>query len=316
MERIKFRNMEISPVGIGTAAWGTGINGGDQMYGTRMSENTLTYMFRSAIAQDINLFDTSPAFGTSEDALGYASKFNKNVLFSTKFLPGRFQRRNALRKSVESSMASLGTYSLDFFGLQAPIDIDKWTAEIISLLDEGTVRNVGVSNFNLAEVKKTQFILEKAGYSLSYVQRHHSIVTHTKEDEDILEWCKKNDALFMAYMVLEQGALVNRYSNASMFDNRTFRSRIYNRTVMDSLRPLKSIMHDMAESYGVSDSQIAIAWSIGRGTLPIIGVTRSSHIGSIVSATELIIDEDDIEILDNAARSVKVDIKGFWELER
>lgn len=316
VERLKFRNTEISPVGIGTAAWGTGINGGDQMYGSKISENTLTYMFRSAIAQDINLFDTSPAFGTSEETLGYASRFNKNVLFSTKFLPGIFQRRSALRKSAENSLAALGTDSLDFFGLQAPTDIDKWTAEVIPLLDDGTVKNVGVSNFNISEVKKAQFILEKSGHSLSYVQKHHSIASHTEKDDEILEWCKKNDALFMAYMVLEQGALTYKYSNSSMFDSRTIRSDIYNRPVMESLKPLKSAIHKMAESYSVSDAQIAIAWSLGRGTLPIIGITKSSHIGGIVSATGLIMDEDDIEILNNTSKSVKVDIKGFWEPER
>jgi aryl-alcohol dehydrogenase-like predicted oxidoreductase len=313
---IKFRGMEISPVGIGTAAWGGGINGGDQMYGSRLSANDLSYIFRSAVSQDINVFDTSPAFGTSETALGYASKSNQSVHFSTKFVPSSFQRRNALRKSAEQSIATLGIDSLDFFGIQMPIDIDKWTKELIPLLDDGTIKNAGVSNFNLSEIKKAQFILERAGHSLSYVQSHYSIVSHSERDEGLIDWCKENDALFFAYMVLEQGALTRRYSTSSMFESRSYRASLYNRSLMNSLTPLKVQMQKLSDSYSVSDAQIAIAWSIGRGAIPIIGVTRPSHVGGIVSALDLILDEDDMQMLEDTADSIKIKIRGFWELDR
>lgn len=316
MNSIKFRGMEVSPIGIGTAAWGGGINGGDQMYGSRLSANDLSYIFRSAVSQDINFFDTSPAFGTSETALGYASKSNQSVHFSTKFVPSSFQRRNALRKSAEHSMAILGVDSLNFFGIQAPIDIDKWTKELIPLLDNGTIKNAGVSNFNLSEIKKTQFILERAGHSLSYVQSHYSIVSNSERDKGIIDWCEENDALFFAHMVLEQGALTRKYSTSSMFESRSYRASLYNRSLMNSLAPLKMRMQKLSDSYSVSDAQIAIAWSVGRGAIPIIGVTRASQVEGVVSALDLILDEDDMEMLENTANSLKVKIRGFWELDR
>lgn len=316
VKSIKFRGMEISPVGIGTAAWGGGINGGDQMYGSRLSANDLSYIFRSAVSQDINIFDTSPAFGTSETALGYASKSNQSVHFSTKFVPSSFQRRNALRKSAEQSMTALGVNSLDFFGIQMPVDVEKWTKELIPLLDDGIIKNAGVSNFNLSEIKQAQSILEKAGHSISYAQNHYSIVSHSERDEGIIEWCKENDALFFAYMVLEQGALTRRYSASSMFESRSYRARLYTRSLMSALTPLKVQMQKLSDSYSVSDSQIAIAWSVGRGAIPIIGVTRSSHIGGVVSALDLILDEDDMQMLEDTANSLKIKVSGFWELDR
>ncbi|HKM14030.1 MAG TPA: aldo/keto reductase [Candidatus Methanomethylophilaceae archaeon] len=316
MDSIKFRGMEVSPIGIGTAAWGGGINGGDQMYGSRLSANDLSYIFRTAVAQDINFFDTSPAFGTSETALGYASKSNQSVHFSTKFVPSSFQRRNALRKSAEHSMSILGVDSLNFFGIQMPIDVDKWVKELIPLLDDGTIKNAGVSNFNLSEIKKAQFILERAGHSLSYVQSHYSIVSNSERDEGIIDWCKENDALFFAYMVLEQGALTRKYSTSSMFESKSYRASLYNRTLMNSLAPLKMQMQKLSDSYSVSDAQIAIAWSVGRGAIPIVGVTRSSQIKGVVTALDLILDEDDMQMLEDTANSIKIKIRGFWELDR
>lgn len=286
------------------------------MYGSRLSANDLSYIFRTAVAQDINFFDTSPAFGTSETALGYASKSNQSVHFSTKFVPSTFQRRNALRKSAEHSMATLGVNSLNFFGIQMPMDVDKWVKELIPLLEDGTVKNVGVSNFNLSEIKKAQFILERAGHSLSYVQSHYSIVSHSEREEGIIDWCENNDALFFAHMVLEQGALTRKYSTSSMFESKSYRASLYNRTLMNSLAPLKMQMQKLSDSYSVSDAQIAIAWSICRGAIPIIGVTRSSQINGIVSALDLILDEDDMQLLEDTANATKVRIRGFWELDR
>lgn len=307
--------MDISPVGIGTAAWGGGINGGGQMYGRSISANELSYIFRQAVAQGVNLFDTSPAFGTSETALGYASRSNKSINFSTKFVPSGLQTKKALRRSASNSMEALGKNAIDFYGIQTPADVKKWTAELIPLLDEGIVKNVGVSNHNLDEIVQAQKILEKAGHSLAYVQNHYSIISHEEKDEGIIDWCRDNNALFFAYMVLEQGALTRRYSSVSPFNPGTYRGRIYNLQVMNALSPLKTEMGKLADSYCVSDSQIAIAWSVGRGAIPVVGVTRSSHIGGIVSALDLSLDEDDLNHLEDTANSINVDIKGFWELE-
>ena len=315
VKSIRFRGMDISPVGIGTAAWGGGINGGGQMYGSSISANELSYIFRQASAQGIDLFDTSPAFGTSETALGYASRTNRSVKFSTKFIPSGFQTKKAMRRSAMNSMEALGTNVLDFYGVQTPADVNKWTSELIPLLDEGLVKNVGVSNHNLNQIIQAQEVLEKAGHSLAYVQNHYSIISHEERDEGIIDWCRENNALFFAYMVLEQGALTRRYSSSSLFDPGTYRGRIYNQQVMNALSPLKAEMEKLADSYCVSDSQIAIAWSIGRGAIPIVGVTRSSHIGGIISALEFTMDDDDLQHLENTAESIKVDIKGFWELE-
>lgn len=312
---IRFRGMDISPVGIGTAAWGGGINGGGQMYGSSLSANELSYIFRQSVAQGINLFDTSPAFGTSETALGFASRANKSVKFSTKFVPTSFQTRKALRKSAVNSASALGIDAIDFYGVQTPADVDRWTRELIPLLDDGTVKNVGISNHNLKQIVRAQEILEKAGHSIAYVQNHYSLISHEERGEGIIDWCKDNNALFMSYMVLEQGALTRRYSNSSLFNSGTYRGHTYGLQVMNALSPLKSEMEKLADSYSVSDAQIAIAWCVGRGAIPIVGVTRSSHISGVVSALDLILDDDDLQHLEETAESIKVDIRGFWESE-
>lgn len=117
-------------------------------------------------------------------------------------------------------------------------------------------------------------------------------------------------------MVLEQGALTRRYSTSSMFESRSYRALLYDRSLMSSLAPLKMQMQKLSDSYSVSDAQIAIAWCVGSGAIPIVGVTRASQVKGIVSALDLILDEDDVQMLEETANSLKIKIRGFWELDR
>jgi len=314
VKSIRFRGMDISPVGIGTAAWGGGINGGGQMYGSSISANELSYIFRQASAQGIDLFDTSPAFGTSETALGYASRTNRSVKFSTKFIPSGFQTKKAMRRSAMNSMEALGTNVLDFYGVQTPADVNKWTSELIPLLDEGLVKNVGVSNHNLNQIIQAQEVLEKAGHSLAYVQNHYSIISHEERDEGIIDWCRENNALFFAYMVLEQGALSGKYDTKHPMPAGSARAETYN-PVLDKLEILNAELKKLAEKYGVGPAQIPVAWAIAKGTLPIIGVTKENQVLDAVKAANVTLTADETAELEKVADSLELNVIRMWEKE-
>ena len=69
------------------------------------------------------------------------------------------------------------------------------------------MKNVGVSNHNLSEIKRANEILGKQGFRISAVQNHFSLLNCSSESSGILDYCRENDITFFAYMVLEQGAL-------------------------------------------------------------------------------------------------------------
>lgn len=69
------------------------------------------------------------------------------------------------------------------------------------------MKNVGVSNHNLSEIKRANEILGEQGFRISAVQNHFSLLNRSSESSGILDYCRENDITFFAYMVLEQGAL-------------------------------------------------------------------------------------------------------------
>lgn len=114
-------------------------------------------------------------------------------------------------------------------------------------------------------------------------------------------------------MVLEQGALSGKYNASNPFKSKTRRGETFNIEVLKKLESLIDVMKEFGEKYEVEVAQIAIAWAIAKGTVPIIGVTKESHIDGAVSAINVKLEPDDIIILEKVVSDTGISIRGSWE---
>lgn len=147
--------LEVSEIGLGTWALGSGIYG-------KVEEDAPGRLVKGAIDHGVNFFDTAPLYGTkevdgvSETILGEAlANQRDSVIISTKFgrtssdvIPGRFYAREA-RASCEASLRRIGVDALDVFFFHSPftpeeIHDDVWD-ELSQLKDEGKIRFIGHS---------------------------------------------------------------------------------------------------------------------------------------------------------------------------
>ncbi|WP_258043314.1 aldo/keto reductase [Paenibacillus peoriae] len=101
--------------------------------------------------------------------------------------------------------------------------------------------------------------------------------------------------VFFSYMVLEQGALTDKYSTQHPFPSGTRRGEAFNSEVLVKLESLIQVMREIGNRYNASTAQIAIAWSIAKGTVPIIGVTRLGHIEDAIKATEITLTAEEFQ---------------------
>jgi aryl-alcohol dehydrogenase-like predicted oxidoreductase len=114
-------------------------------------------------------------------------------------------------------------------------------------------------------------------------------------------------------MVLEQGALTGKYNTNNPFKSKTRRGEAFNIEVLKKLEDLIDVMGKMGKKYEVEPAQIAIAWAIAKGTVPIIGVTKESHIDGALSASNVKLEVNDINTLEKVAMNTGIAIKGSWE---
>ena len=120
---------------------------------------------------------------------------------------------------------------------------------------------------------------------------------------------------FFAYMVLEQGALTGAFSSKNPFPENSLRSKHISAEELDALQPLMDVMAEMGKKYNATNSQIAIAWALAKGTLPIVGATKLHHVDSVVGALEVELTAEEIELLEKTAAATGVRKVGVWEKE-
>lgn len=304
-------------IALGTWSWGTGAAGGDQVFGNHLEAEDLKPVFEEAMKRGLSLWDTATVYGmgASESILGsFTRSYNREeVIISTKFTPqiaGMYG--DSMEQMCDASLKRFDTDYIDLYWIHNPADVEHWTPELITLLKKGKVKSVGVSNHNLAELKRANEILLAGGFKVSAVQNHYSLLYRSSEEAGILDYCRENDIVFFSYMVLEQGVLTGKYNSNNPLPQGSGRGETYNK-ILPQLDILLSVMKEIADKRNATVSQIAIAWAIAKHTLPIIGVTKTKYISETVAAASINLTGEEMALLENLAAKTGVDTKGSWE---
>lgn len=304
-------------IALGAWSWGAGAAGGDQVFGSHLFEDDLKPVFDAAFKCGLNLWDTAAVYGegTSERILGSFVKdvARERVILSTKFTPQiASDSPEAMREMLEGSKKRLHTDVIDVYWIHNPMDVERWTPMLIPLAQSGQIKSIGVSNHNLAEIKRANEILGAAGLKVSAVQNHFSLLHRSSERAGILDYCKENGITFYAYMVLEQGALSGKYDTRHPFPEGSDRARCYG-PILPQLEKLIEKLRQIGGRYNASPAQIATAWAIAKGTLPIIGVTKVGQVEDAAKAAEITLSAEEVSELEALGDAANVNTLREWE---
>ena len=302
-------------IALGAWAWGN-----DGTFGGDITAESLRPIFDTAMANGLNLWDTAYAYGmgTSEKVLaGFLKGLERNAyLVSDKFTPQCANGKpTAMADMIEMQLQLMELDQFDIYWIHNVWDAPHWTEELAKYFEgKDNVPLLGVSNHNLAEIKQANEILKSHGLKLSAVQNHYSLINRSSEDSGILDYCRENDITFFAYMVLEQGALSGKYDTSHPMPEGSARAETYN-PVLDKLEVLNAELKKLADKYHVGPAQIPVAWAIAKGTLPIIGVTKTGHVEDAVRAANVALTAEETAELERVADSLELNVIRFWEKE-
>lgn len=300
-------------IAMGAWAWGDK----DGYFGNTMVEEQFRPVFGKALEEGLNLWDTATAYsnGESERIVGsLANSFGReNVIISTKFTPQMAAMYgNSVENMCNASLERMGLDYIDIYWIHNPIGAPEYTKQLIPLLKSGKVKSVGVSNHNLAQIKEADGILRAAGYRISAVQNHFSLLNRSSESSGIIDYCKQNDIIFFGYMVLEQGALTGKYDSAHPFPAGSARAQVFN-PILPQLDGVISCLKEVAAAHGVSVSQVSEAYAIAKGVLPIVGVTKEYQVEEAAQTTKIQLTAEEVAALESAADKSGVTSVQFWE---
>ena len=303
-------------IALGAWAWGN-----DGTFGNNFTADSLRPIFDTAMKNGLNLWDTAYAYGmgTSEKVLaGFIKDIpRESVIVSDKFTPqcADASSPTAMKDMIEMQLDLMELDRFDIYWIHNVWNAPNWTEELAKYFEgKDNVPLLGVSNHNLAEIKQANEILKSHGLKLSAVQNHYSLINRSSEASGILDYCRENDITFFAYMVLEQGALSGKYDTSHPMPEGSARAETYN-PVLDKLEVLNAELKKLADKYHVGPAQIPVAWAIAKGTLPIIGVTKTGHVEDAVKAANVALTAEETAELERVADNLELNVIRFWEKE-
>lgn len=301
--------LQISPMGIGTWAWG------DRFfwaYGDTHSVDDVEATFKFCLEAGFNFFDTASIYGFGQNERVFAQlleKTDQKLIVASKLfpLPWRATETSILR-GVEGSVKRLGYKPIDLYQQHWPIpplSIEKWMSAFAKAHEEGLIRAIGGSNFNLDRMDRAIAELEKHGLHLSSNQVHFSLLHRTPEFNGILDTCRNRGITLLAYSPLGQGLLTGKYQPGGPRPKGMM--RLGGEKLIQQLQPLIGEMRRIGEKHGdKTPAQVAINWVLCKGAIPLVGAKNARQAKENRGALGWSLSEEEVSILDKASEGVQI----------
>ena len=302
-------DLYLSPLGIGTWAWGDRLVWG--YGGQSYSDADLRAAFDSALDAGINWFDTAELYGfpthQSEKLLGrFIRESGRPAIVASKFMPApwRFSATQFFA-ALDASLKALGLPKIDLYQIHWPFSsLDRWTDAQIKAVQAGLIRAVGVSNYNADQMQHAHDRFAAHNIPLASNQVHYSLLTRNPERNGVLKACKERGISLIAYSPLEMGLLTGKYTPENA--PKGIRSRQYSAAYLASIQTLIGHLRSIGAAHGgKSPSQVALNWTICKGTLPIPGAKNIRQAAENNGALGWRLSDAEVALLDSESEKVE-----------
>lgn len=270
-------DVQVSRIGVGAWAWGDRLYWG---YGRTYGEDDLRAAFAAAHAAGVNWFDTAEiyGFGRSEELLGRFLPGGAPTVVASKFMPFPWRLgRASLRDALRGTLRRLGIERIDLYQVHwpmPPVPIETWMDALAEAVQLGHVRAVGVSNYNVSQMRRAHAQLGRRGIPLASNQVHYNLLERSPERSGLLETCRELGVTLIAYSPLAQGLLTGKYSKASPPPGiRAARLRAR----LGKAEPVVAALREIGDAHGRTPGQVALNWLICKGTVAIPGAKNAQQ---------------------------------------
>jgi aryl-alcohol dehydrogenase-like predicted oxidoreductase len=304
--------LEITRIGFG--AWAIGGGGYEFGWGDQDDDASIAAI-RRALELGVNWIDTAAVYGLgrSERVVGraLAGLGERPLIFTKASLiddgAGRVVHdlsRDSIRREVEASLARLQLDAIDLYQIHWPVpdrDIEEGWSAFAELKDEGLVRHIGVSNFDVEQLRRIQSIAP-----VETLQPPYSLVAREVEAE-ILPFAEREGIGVIVYSPMGSGLLTGKMSRERLArlpadDWRRRDARFAEPQLSEGLAIVERLS-TVAGRLGVSEGAVAVAWTLHNPAVDgaIVGFRAPEQVDAIVAAAGLELGEDDLAELEGGS---------------
>jgi aryl-alcohol dehydrogenase-like predicted oxidoreductase len=298
-------DMDITPIGFGS--WAIGGGNWEFAWGPQDEREAIAAIER-AVDLGMNWIDTAAVYGLghSEELVGQAIRgmsqkplvFTKcSMIWDDNRQIHRSLKAASVRRECEASLKRLGVDAIDLYQIHWPNpaeDIEEGWQTLARLKEQGKVRWIGVSNFNVDQMRRAQAIAP-----ISSLQPPYSLLNRGVEDE-ILIFCAENNIGVIVYSPMASGMLTGamtreRIANFPADDWRR-RNAEYREPRLSRNLALADALRAIGERHGLSAGEVAIAWTLRHPAVTgaIVGGRNGRQVEGIIGAGDFTLSEREI----------------------
>jgi aryl-alcohol dehydrogenase-like predicted oxidoreductase len=288
-------NLHITPIGFG--AWAIGGGGWEFAWGAQDDRESIAAI-REALDTGINWIDTAAVYG-----LGHSEEVVARALEGIRDRPYVFTKcsmvwddhqkishslkADSIRRECEASLRRLRVDAIDLYQIHWPDpdeEIEEGWAAMAALQREGKVRNIGVSNFNVAQMKRAQAIAP-----ITSLQPRYSLV-HREIEEEILPFVARENIGVIAYSPMASGLLTGAMTPeriaAMPADDWRKGHRDFREPQLSRNLQLVRLLRAIGTQHGRSPGEVAVAWVLRDPTVTgaIVGARQPEQVRGLSGA--------------------------------
>jgi aryl-alcohol dehydrogenase-like predicted oxidoreductase len=310
--RLGKTDLELTTVGLGTWAMGGPWQFG---WGPQDDDEAIAAIL-AALELGINWIDTAPAYGNghSEQLIGKALKQTSQkpiiatkcgILWNEKRQKVTCLKKDSVRAECHNSLKRLNVEVIDLYQMHWPDpneDVEEGWEEMARLADEGKVRYLGVSNFNVEQIKRVQKI-----HPVASVQPPYSML-HREVEGELLDYCGQNNIGVVVYSPMQRGLLTGKFSAEKLaglpIDDHRRRNPDFHEPGFSATMELVEHLKEIAGRGGRTCAQLAVSWVLRRPeiTAAIVGARRPEQIKETAPAGDWNLSQEDITEIENLLR--------------
>lgn len=225
---------------------------------------------KTGLGLGMRLTDTAEIYGT-EPIVAKAIEGEKDVFVATKVTPIHFRYDDVI-KACERSLAKLRIKVIDLYQLHWPnstVPIAETMRAMEKLVADGKIRYIGVSNFDVEELKEAQSVMKSNEIASNQVE--YSVIVRDIE-KDLLGYCAKEKITVIAYSPFAHGALyAKKYARVLEF------------------------LAEIGKRYNKTATQVALNWLISKnGVVAIPKASDAEHVKENAGAGGFALSQRDV----------------------
>ena len=299
-------DIEVSRFCLGCMSFG---DPASKMHAWTLNSAESETIIKHALDLGINFIDTANIYsaGTSEEYVGQALKKNiarDKVILATKvyFNEGHLSK-GAIEREIEGSLKRLGTDYVDLYIIHR-FDYNTPIEETMQALDKlvkaGKVRALGASAMYGYQFYNMQLAAELNGWTKFVSMQNHYNLLYREDERELIPVSKQFNVSLTPYSPLAAGRLSRLEWHTDTLRSKTDQTAIAKYDGMEkSDISIVQRVHQLAEKYKVTMTQIALAWQFARGVAsPIIGATKTRYLDDAVGSLKVSLTKEDIDYLE------------------